>query len=112
VAIGSQLPLVIASFFLEHFEEMALEGADHKTLCWFCYMDDTFLFWPCGPDKLSEFLHHLNSIHENIQFNMVTKRDGHLPFFDTDITGNLMAHWVIMFTANKLTRAWDYTTSG
>jgi hypothetical protein len=48
-------------------------------------VDDTFVIWPHGPGRLSEFLDHLNSIHESIQFTMETERDGHLPFLDIDI---------------------------
>jgi hypothetical protein len=31
---------------------------------------------------LADFLDHVNSVHENIQFTMDTKRDDHLPFLD------------------------------
>jgi hypothetical protein len=63
VAMGSPLFPVIADVFMENFEETALEGATHKPLCWFRYVDDTFVIWTHGPGKLSEFLDHLNSIH-------------------------------------------------
>jgi hypothetical protein len=42
------------------------------------------MIWPHGPEKLSDFLDNLNSIHSNILFTMETE-DGHLPFMDTDI---------------------------
>jgi hypothetical protein len=70
--MGLPIPPVIADFFMEHFEETALEGVIHEPLCWFRYVDDTFVIWPHGPSKLSEFLDHLNSIHESIQFTMET----------------------------------------
>jgi hypothetical protein len=85
VAMGSPLYPVIANYFMEYFEEMALEAATHKPLCWFRYVDDTFVIWPHGPGKLAEFLDHLNGLHENIKFTMETERDGHLPFLDIDI---------------------------
>jgi hypothetical protein len=44
---------IIAKFFMEHFEETALEGVTYKPLCWFCYVDDTFIIWTYGPGKLS-----------------------------------------------------------
>jgi hypothetical protein len=49
--------------------------AQHVRLprCWFHYVDDIFIIWPHGPDKLKEFLHHLNSIHQSIQFTMETE---------------------------------------
>jgi hypothetical protein len=46
VAMGSPLSPVIADFFMEHFEETVLDGAIHKPLCWFRYVDDTFVIWP------------------------------------------------------------------
>jgi hypothetical protein len=85
VAMGSPISPVIADFFMEQFEETALEGAKLSPLCRFRYVDDGFAIWPHGSGKLSEFLDHLNSVHENIQFTMETERDGHLPFLDIDI---------------------------
>jgi hypothetical protein len=85
VAMGSPLSPVIANFYMEDFEERALDSAPHKPICWFRYMDDTFVTWPHGPDKLKEFLDHLNSIHTSIQFTMEIESEGHLPFLDTDI---------------------------
>jgi hypothetical protein len=82
---SSPLSPVIANFYMEDFEEMALGRASHKPLCWFCYVDDTFVIWPHGPDRLRDFLDHLNSVHQNIQFTMETEKDGNLPFLDIDI---------------------------
>jgi hypothetical protein len=83
--MGSPLSPVIANFYMEVFEEMALNQAPHKPLCWFRYVDDTFVIWPHSPDRLKDFLDHLNGIHQNIQFTMEMERDGHLPFLDIDI---------------------------
>jgi hypothetical protein len=82
VAMGSPPSPVIANYFMEYFEEMALEAVTHKSLCWFRYVDDTFVIWAHGPGKLVEFLDHLNGVHENIEFTMETERDSHLPFLD------------------------------
>jgi hypothetical protein len=68
-----------------HLKEKALEKLTHKPVCWFHYMDDTFIIWPHGPGKLLEFLDNINNIHENIQFTVESERDDHLPFLDTDI---------------------------
>jgi hypothetical protein len=85
VAMGSPLSPVIANFYMEDFEEMALDRAPHKPLCWFCYVDDTFVIWPHSPDRLRDFLDHLNSVHQSIQFTMEMERDSHLPFLDIEI---------------------------
>jgi hypothetical protein len=72
---------------MEHFKEMALEEVNHKPLCWFRYVDGTFIIWPHGSGKLINILDHLNSVHKNIQ----------LVHYD------LMAHWVTKFTINPPT---------
>jgi hypothetical protein len=62
-----------------------LEGVTQKSLCRFRYVDDTFVTWSHGPGKVIDFLNHLNSIHEIIQYTMETERDSRLPFLDIDI---------------------------
>jgi hypothetical protein len=47
-------------------------------------MDDTFVTWPHGKEKLMNFLKYLNGIQNTIQFTMEIER-GHLPFLDIDI---------------------------
>jgi hypothetical protein len=66
VAMGSPLSPLIADFFMENFEETALDEAIHKPLFWLRYVDDTFVIWPHGSGTLSEFLDHLSSIHDSI----------------------------------------------
>jgi hypothetical protein len=39
----SPLSLLIANFFMEDFEEMALNWDAHKPLCWLNYVDGTFV---------------------------------------------------------------------
>jgi hypothetical protein len=84
VAMGSPLSPVIANIYVEDYEKAALESAPLKPRCWFRYVDDTFIIWQHGPDKLTDFLHHLNSIHQSIQFTMETESEGHLSFLDLD----------------------------
>jgi hypothetical protein len=83
--MGSPLSPVIANFYREDYEKTELDSAQLHPRCWFRYVDDTLVIWPHGPDKLKDFLHHLNSIHQSIQFTMETETEGHLPFLDLDI---------------------------
>jgi retron-type reverse transcriptase len=55
VAMGSPLSPVIANFFMEDFEKNAIEQATHKPVCWFRYVDDTFVICPHGQEKLEDF---------------------------------------------------------
>jgi hypothetical protein len=97
VAMDSPLSRIIANFFMEDFKERAIQQATHKPLCWFWYVEDTFVIWPHGPQKVKEFLGHLKTLHKNIQFTMEMEKDGHLPFLDIDIYRRLdgsLAHIV------------------
>ena len=77
--MGSPLSLVIANFFMEDHEKKATEQAIHKPVCWFRYVDDTFVIWPHGQEKLTEFLNHLNGLHNKIQFTMEKRRPPSIP---------------------------------
>jgi hypothetical protein len=76
---------VITNLFMKDFDERALKQVAHKSLCWFCYVVDTFVIWPHGPENVERFFDHLNGLHRNIQFTMETEKDGHLPFLNIDI---------------------------
>jgi len=76
------LSLALTYFFTEDTEKTVLKQATRKRVCWFQYVEDTFIIWPHGREKLTEYLNHLNGFHTNIQF---TIEKGHLPFLDIDI---------------------------
>jgi len=85
VAMGSPLSPVIANFYMEDFEMKAIEKATYKPASWYRYVDDNFLIWPHGNEKLTDFLNHLNGIHNNIQFTMEIEDEVHLRFLDIDL---------------------------
>ncbi|XP_046399937.1 uncharacterized protein LOC124166450 [Ischnura elegans] len=80
VVVGSPLSPVIANFFMEAFEEEALSSATLKPRCFYRYVDDTFIIWPYGRERLQYFLSHMNSRHPNIQFTM--EIENRIPFLD------------------------------
>lgn len=86
VAMGSSLSPVVTNFYMEKFEEMVLQSTPLKPACWLRYIDDTFVIWSCGKEKLLRFLDHLNSIHPRIQFTMEIERHGQFAFLDILIT--------------------------
>jgi len=85
VAMGSPLSPVIANFYMEDFDMKAIKKATHKPVYWYRYVDNTFVIWPHGQEKLTDFLNHLNGIHNNIQFNMEIEEEGNLPFLDINV---------------------------
>ena len=70
VAMVSPLSPIIANFYMEDFGMKATKKATHKPACWYRYVDDTFVIWPHGKEKLTEFLNNPSGIHNNIQFTM------------------------------------------
>ena len=77
--MGSPLSPVIANLFMEDFENTALATADFQPKLWKRYVDDTFV-WPQGTDQLQIFLHHINHLHENIEFTIEKERTTKLSF--------------------------------
>ncbi|KAJ8916727.1 hypothetical protein NQ315_013931 [Exocentrus adspersus] len=69
VAMRSPLTPVVANYFMENFEQQVLDQAPTKPKCWLRYVDDTFVIWPHGRDRLQEFLGHLNSINPQDTIN-------------------------------------------
>jgi len=61
--------------------------AAYKPVCWFCYIDNTFMVWPHGPGKQNDFLNHFNSYIPDIQFmeksHMATFPFGHWHIWKT-----------------------------
>lgn len=83
--MGSPISPPVADLFMVWFEEKALSKCIHKPSCWFRYIDDTFVIWPHGREKLDSFLYDLNSIHHAIKFTMEVEHNNCLPFLDVFI---------------------------
>ena len=60
-ATGSPLSPIVANLYMETFEKTALTTALAAPRLWTRYVDDTFVVWPHGQDKLEAFHQHLNS---------------------------------------------------
>ena len=84
--MGSPISPILANIFMEDFEQKALETARYQPKLWLRYVDDTFIIWQHGSDKLSDFLDHLNQQHPRIQFTMETETSDSLPFLDVLIS--------------------------
>jgi hypothetical protein len=72
----------MSNIFMEHFEKLALESAQHKPSLWLRDVDDTFVLWPHGPERLQNFLRHLSSLEPSIQFTMETESGSAIVFCD------------------------------
>ena len=50
------------------------------------YVNETFVIWPHGPDKLENFHSHLNSLRKSIQFTIEREQSNQLLFLDVLVT--------------------------
>jgi hypothetical protein len=82
MAMGSSLSPIVSNIFMEHLERFALDSAQFKPSLWHRYVDDTFVVWPHGPERLQDFLSHLNSLRPSIQFTMEIESDSAIAFLD------------------------------
>jgi len=92
VAMGSPESPVIAYFFMELLEERALKKFPISP-CSFRYVDNAFVIWPHGSEKLGRLLDCQSGPHRNIQFTMQTEKVSHLPFSTSTATGARTAFW-------------------
>ena len=67
-AIGTKMAPSYAILFMSEFEQKFLENYPLKPYVWWRYIDDIFIIWEHGEEKLKEFLEHLNKQHPTIKF--------------------------------------------
>jgi len=61
---------------MEDFETKGLASAQFCPKKWKRFVDDTYVIWPHGCEKLDLFLNHLNSQSESINFTMEIEENG------------------------------------
>jgi hypothetical protein len=74
VSTGSPLSPIIANLFMEDLENNALNSSPFKPKYWNRFVDDNFVIWPHGWDKLDEFVTHLNKQSDHINFTMEVEK--------------------------------------
>ena len=67
-AMGTKTPPSYANLFMGNFEQKALAAATHSPLIWWRYIDDIFLLWTHGEEKLNDFITYLNNLQPTIKF--------------------------------------------
>ena len=67
-AIGTKCAPSYAILFLAALEEKLLADAQDKPWVWWRYIDDIFLIWQHGEEKLRDFITFLNGAHDSIKF--------------------------------------------
>ena len=79
-SMGSPVSPIVANIFMEAFEARALATALHQPKLWRRYVDDTCVIQ--DQSHKEEFLQHINSVDNAIQFTTEeAKEDGSIPFW-------------------------------
>ena len=82
-ATGAKMTLLYAMIFMGDPKERILQNCSFKPLVWWRCIDDIFLLWQHGKEKLEEFLDILNRYHPSIQFISKYSRE-RIDFLDVD----------------------------
>jgi hypothetical protein len=85
MAMGEASCAAASNNHMEHFEELELRTSAHRPTLWLRYVDDTFVIWPHGPDRLQEFFCNINGIRPNIKFTMEIEAYNKIPFLDVHV---------------------------
>ena len=83
-AMGTKLAPSYANLFMGNFEQKALAAATHSSLIWWRYIDDIFLLWTHGEEKLNDFITYLNNLHPTIKFTSSFSYN-EIPFLDVKV---------------------------
>jgi hypothetical protein len=70
MAMDNALSPVVNNVFMQHFEQIALNTAEHRPAKYPRYVHDTSVVWPYGPARLQKFVYHLNCLSPTIKFTM------------------------------------------
>ena len=85
--MGTAVAPNYANLFMDRFETRALSNCPLKPLIWLRFIDDIFMIWTHGKDKLNGFTQYLNSIHPTIKFTHELSHS-HIDFLDTTVKIN------------------------
>ena len=83
-AMGTRVAPTYANIFMSHFEQQHVYTYRLQPDVWLRYIDDIFMKWSHGLDELLQFVEHLNSANDCIEFTIEWSRQS-VPFLDTRV---------------------------
>ena len=86
VAIGSPFSPIVANIFMEDFEAKSISSTPFLPKIWKRYVDNTFIIWPNGREKLDIFKNHFSNQSKFIKFTLEIEVHDNIPFLDVLIT--------------------------
>ena len=67
-AMGTKMSPAYSNLFMGNLEQKISPQSLFEPLVWWRYIDDVFMIWPHGEEKLNKFVTLLNSSHKTIKF--------------------------------------------
>ena len=84
-AMGTRMAPTYANLFVGDLEEKLLAQFPLKPYLWWRYIDDIFMVWTHGEDKLEDFINHINSLHSTMKFTHEFS-ESHISFLDVTVS--------------------------
>ena len=81
-AMGTRVAPTLANLFMGYFEEKFVYTQKFQPKLWVRFIDDIFVIWTHGAEKLHSFIANLNNAHHSIKFTAEISAE-RLPFLDT-----------------------------
>ena len=82
--MGTKMAPSYANLFMAVLDDRMINSYAYKPLVYLRYIDDIFMIWTKGEEKLNGFLSHCNQINKNIQFKQVASKDK-IPFLNVSV---------------------------
>ena len=83
--MGTKMAPSFASLFLAKFEHDTLTNAPYLPHTWLKFLDNIFVIWTEGSDKLKVFIDYLNNLHPTIKFSC-SHSLANIPFLDVMVS--------------------------
>ena len=84
-SMGTRMVPAYTNLFMGDLEEKLLTQFPLKPYLWWRYIDDIFMVWTHGEDKLQDFINHINSLHSTIKFTHEFSKS-HISFLDVTVS--------------------------
>ena len=84
-AMGTRFAPAYTNLFMGDLEEKHPAQFPLKPYLWLRYIDDIFIVWTHGEDKLEDFINHINSLHNTIKFTHEFSKS-HISFLDVTVS--------------------------
>ena len=84
-AMGTRIAPSYANLFLSNFERDAVLNSPHQPYLWLRFIDDIFMIWNAGPEKLKVFVDYLNNLHSTIKLTC-SHSPSNIPFLDVMVS--------------------------